>query len=395
MVNFLKLDPYNLYYQDQLIDFLTGSGKSIQYASDAYWEEAFHAIPDLPVKGRLVYWYLRYLKYSQNYKKLNEILSIYYKYCPGSYYAQVIAEEFSKELSSIPSPYNAYSSKDNLYRYVSVNYSKNYVPKLAQRDFSFAYHNNSTYLSKQLNNTMQKIEGNHVLNLALDYIKIGEYKHALTLINYYSKEKKLSQNDKHQLLVVMGDLGGNTYFSMYYTRVLMKHYKIPDDSLLLPKAINSRLYPRPHRSLALIYQNKFSVDEDIIYAVMRQESFFKENAVSSARARGLMQVMPSTGRMLARALRVSKYSLHDPEISIQFGAKFLSDLLNMYGKNLRWSSIAYNGGPGNLRKWKRKYYDGDFNHFLERLPTKESRDYCRIIMANYRNYKVLTQLKQI
>lgn len=395
LVNYLKLYPYNLYYQDKLIDYLTGSGKNIQYATDAFWEEAFQTIPNLPVKGRLVYWYLRYLKYSQNTKRLNEILSQFYKYCPGSYYLQVISEEFSKELSSLQAPSNPFSKKKNLYKYISINYNKNYLNQLVDKDLGFAHYRYAEYMVKRFNYTMQRIEGNSVLNLAVDYIKIGEYRKAMQLIDHYSSENKFSDNERYELLVIMGDLGGNTYFSMYYTRLLMKKYLIPDDTLLLPKSINNRLYPRPHRSLVKIYQDRFSVDEDIIYAVMRQESFFKESAVSSASARGLMQVMPSTGRMLARALKVKRYSLNDPEISIQFGAKFLSDLLGMYKRSLRWSSIAYNGGPGNLRKWKRRYYDGDFNHFLERLPTKETRDYCRIIMSNYRNYKVLTKLKQI
>jgi soluble lytic murein transglycosylase-like protein len=106
-----------------------------------------------------------------------------------------------------------------------------------------------------------------------------------------------------------------------------------------------------------------------------------------------MQVMPATGRFLASKLKVSDYSLHDPEVSIRFGAKFLADLLKNYEGKLTWAAIAYNGGPGNLRKWKRNHYRGDFNHFLEELPSKESRDYCRIIISNYMNYKTLKKLE--
>jgi soluble lytic murein transglycosylase-like protein len=107
-----------------------------------------------------------------------------------------------------------------------------------------------------------------------------------------------------------------------------------------------------------------------------------------------MQVMPSTGKYLASKLNVINYSLHDPEVSIQFGAKFLADLLKQNDNKLTWASIAYNGGPGNLRKWKRNHYKGDFNHFLEELPNKESRDYCRIILSNYTIYKTLKKMEK-
>jgi soluble lytic murein transglycosylase-like protein len=103
--------------------------------------------------------------------------------------------------------------------------------------------------------------------------------------------------------------------------------------------------------------------------------------------------MPSTGKFLAKKLSVGSYSLHDPEVSIRFGAKFLSDLLKSYDNKLKWAAIAYNGGPGNLRKWKRNHYYNDFNHFLEELPNKESRDYCRIIVSNYINYKILRKME--
>jgi soluble lytic murein transglycosylase-like protein len=208
-------------------------------------------------------------------------------------------------------------------------------------------------------------------------------------MNQYAQNNRLNEIQKSELFVAMGDLSGETYLSLYYTRDLMKRYRISDDPVLLPSSITSRLYPRPHQDLVLENSKNFSVEDNIIYAVMRQESFFRESAISSANARGLMQVMPSTGKILAKSLKVNKYSLHDPEISIAFGAKFLADLLKSNQNEIRWATIAYNGGPGNLRKWKRLHYKGDFNHFLENLPSRESRNYCRIVVSNYINYKAL------
>jgi soluble lytic murein transglycosylase-like protein len=98
--------------------------------------------------------------------------------------------------------------------------------------------------------------------------------------------------------------------------------------------------------------------------------------------------MPKTGAWLTSKLKINDYDLLHPETSIQLGAKFFSDLLKKYNNDFRWAAVAYNGGPGNLEKWKKKYYHNDFNYFLEILPVKESRNYCRKTYQNYLHYKI-------
>jgi len=133
----------------------------------------------------------------------------------------------------------------------------------------------------------------------------------------------------------------------------------------------------------------------MVYALMRQESFFKETATSRSNAKGLMQIMPATGKELAQRMGVTDYSLYTPNISIRLGTKFLAYLLKSNEGQLKWASIAYNGGPGNLRKWKKAVYRGDFNHFLEDLPVKESRDYCRIVVSNYYAYDIMKKYHKL
>ena len=378
---------------DALIDFLANSNSnSIAYMPDEYWNRAIEAIPNLPVKGRLIYWYLRYLRFKGVPDKLKYILGSYYYYCPGSYYTAVIAEEFASELKSLPAVDNPTSSKENMFKYLSVHNNTDYVKPLVGQNLSFAYYKDSNELGQRLVAAHTKLETQKSLLTAVEYLKVGEFDRAIFLLDEYANRNNLSENDKFELYVGAGDLSKNTYLSLFYTRQLMKNFKIPDDPLLLPISITSRLYPRPHLDIVKESAKEFSVEEDIVYAIMRQESFFRENAISPSNARGLMQVMPATGRIIAKKLKIQNYSLHDPEVSIKFGTKFIADLLNSYGA-LKWASIAYNGGPGNLRKWKRNHYMNDFNHFLEELPSKESRDYCRIIISNYINYKVLRKLE--
>ena len=85
-----------------------------------------------------------------------------------------------------------------------------------------------------------------------------------------------------------------------------------------------------------------------------------------------MQIMPRTGDWLAGKMKIRNPDLMDPDTNINMGAKFFADLVRTQG-DFRWASIAYNGGPGNLRKWKKRYYKDDFYFFLENLPIEEPR----------------------
>ncbi|MCB1142022.1 MAG: lytic transglycosylase domain-containing protein [Leptospiraceae bacterium] len=393
VLKYLSLYPYDLVYNDYLIDYLAESkSRSIVYAGEKYWDMALSSVPDLPVKGRLIYWYLRYLKYSGKTEKLNDMLSKYYGFCSGSYYTGVIAEEFKKELQALSPPANPLSSKEEFIQYISIKQSTDYVTPLSGKNLDFLISPESKEMEAKINESHTLINSNPWLKTSVEYLRVGQFNEGIYNAHRYFHKENVEERLKNQILVGLGDLSNYTYLSLFYTRLLMKINRISDDILFLPKGIVERLYPTPHLELVKINSAKFGVEKPIVYAIMRQESFFRENAKSPANARGLMQVMPRTGRFLAKSLKVSQYSLHDPEVSIQFGTKFLADLLKNYNNQLRWASIAYNGGPGNLRKWKRRHYKGDFNHFLEELPSKESRDYCRIIISNYINYRNLDRL---
>ena len=391
VMRYLVLNPYDLVYQDRLIDFLVERlPSSIRYAKEKYWEIAISEMPNLPVKGRLVYWYLRFLKQANQEEKLLKLLEDFYKLCPGSYYVTVIEEEFEKELNKLSKIEYPFLNRENLIQYLSRNPLAKWLSEVANKNLDFAYYPSALELLNKIREKKSLIFQNQSLSLAIEYFMIGEFKHGMYLLNAFAKSQKYSEKDLYELYIAAGDASNYTYLYMYYTRVLMKLFFIPDDPLLLPSEITKRLYPRPHRDLVLESAKNFEVEEEIIYAIMRQESFFRENARSPANAKGLMQVMPKTGNYLAKKLNIKTYSLYDPEVSIPMGTKFLADLLKNYEGKLTWASIAYNGGPGNLRKWKRNHYKGDFNHFLEEIPAKESRDYCRVILSNYRNYKLLT-----
>jgi soluble lytic murein transglycosylase-like protein len=143
-------------------------------------------------------------------------------------------------------------------------------------------------------------------------------------------------------------------------------------------------------------QSGFTVDPALIYAIARQESRFDPQAESDSGAIGLMQLMPET----AKALNAKKNTpdkngiedvLYNPEANLELGQRYVRDLLTHadIGGNLITMAVAYNGGPGNLARWRRGVKaEGDPLLFLETLPAGETRGFIEQVLTNYWIYRV-------
>jgi soluble lytic murein transglycosylase-like protein len=137
----------------------------------------------------------------------------------------------------------------------------------------------------------------------------------------------------------------------------------------------------------------FAMDRALIYAFMRQESGFNARAKSPVGARGLMQLMPRTASFVAgdRSLRRrNKSKLYVPEFNLELGQKYLTYLLHdeLVKGDLFHLAVAYNAGPGNLRKWLRKAkFDGDPLLFVESIPWRESRLFVERVLTNFWIYR--------
>ena len=138
-----------------------------------------------------------------------------------------------------------------------------------------------------------------------------------------------------------------------------------------------------------------AVDAAAIYAVARQESRFQVNAVSSAGARGLMQLMPGTAKETANKLGLS-YSAakltSDPLYNATLGASYLDKQLETYGGSLLLAAAAYNAGPGNANKWIKAFGDPRSNEvdpvvWVELIPFQETRTYVKRVFGNYMVYR--------
>ncbi len=180
---------------------------------------------------------------------------------------------------------------------------------------------------------------------------------------------------------------GDYYESIVGLREIFPDYvSRPADSL--PEEAWRLLFPMRYYDIIAAHAVKNKMDPSLILGVIRQESAFEEKAQSPAGARGLMQILPSTGRMLARQARLSRFNtgkLFQPEISIALGARYLASLLQRYGKT-ELALAAYNAGQNRVDQWLKEFEGLDMAEFVERIPYSETRGYVRQVISNKTHY---------
>lgn len=140
-----------------------------------------------------------------------------------------------------------------------------------------------------------------------------------------------------------------------------------------------------------------SVEEPFALSIIRQESVFNPHALSSAKAMGLMQLIPATASRMAKGLGIA-YSpnklLTHPEYNITLGSYYLNSLVENFDGSYILAIASYNAGPGNVRKWNRKYLDprqmdnvDDVIDWIESIPFNETRNYVQRVLENLQVYR--------
>jgi soluble lytic murein transglycosylase len=134
------------------------------------------------------------------------------------------------------------------------------------------------------------------------------------------------------------------------------------------------------------------LDPWLILGVIRQESAFNPRAISRSDARGLMQLLPSTGREVYQRLGLESFRddlLFDPHLNVRLGAQYLGRLAESHQGNLILMLAAYNAGPGRVKRWLQEVSTADWDEFIERLPFEETRLYIKSVLRNYGVYQWL------
>jgi len=153
------------------------------------------------------------------------------------------------------------------------------------------------------------------------------------------------------------------------------------------------LYPLGYWDLVLPAARSRGLDPLFVAALIRQESMFDPEAVSPADAHGLMQLLPSTARRVAASLGTpspaNTQALHHPPLNVELGTALLKSLLEQYGGSRVKALAAYNAGEDAVAKWERRYAGRDSDEFVELISYRETRDYVKGVLSNYRRYRRL------
>lgn len=158
------------------------------------------------------------------------------------------------------------------------------------------------------------------------------------------------------------------------------------------KISKTYMYPKQYADIVRKVSSKYDVEENLIYSIIKVESNFKKDVSSKAGAKGLMQVMDSTAEEVSKQIDIENFEidmLYEPQVNIEIGTKYFSNLLKKYNDNVNISLIAYNAGQGNVDKWlanKTITYDQES---LNNIPYEETRVYWQKVLREYNSYNII------
>lgn len=149
-----------------------------------------------------------------------------------------------------------------------------------------------------------------------------------------------------------------------------------------------RWYPLTYETIIVRRSREHGLDPYLVAAVIRAESRFRPQATSQQGARGLMQIMPETGKWAAEQMEVDFHPdyLYDPEYNIRIGCWYLANLVKEFEGDTVLALAAYNGGRNNVQKWlNERQWTGE-SRTLEQIPFQETRHYVAAVLLDYKRY---------
>ena len=156
-------------------------------------------------------------------------------------------------------------------------------------------------------------------------------------------------------------------------------------------------FPMPYRAAMERDSRENELDPFLVAALIRQESEFNARVISYANAYGLMQVMPATGRELARRLKIKSFRTSDlltPDRNMQLGTYYFRSLLNQLNGEAVFALAAYNAGKSRVDQWRQRGTFHEPSEFIETIPFDQTRTYVQVVLRNadvYRRFYAGTQ----
>ncbi|GAC1623036.1 MAG: tetratricopeptide repeat protein [Candidatus Acidiferrum sp.] len=176
---------------------------------------------------------------------------------------------------------------------------------------------------------------------------------------------------------------------MAYARIIIPSFESRKFSDL-PVAAWKALYPLPYEAALRREAARNDFDPMLAAGLIRQESTFQADAVSHANAIGLMQILPKTGKLLAKQLKVryTKTQLFNPDYNIELGMLYIANLVRLTGAP-EFAAAAYNAGEDRIALWKSERPYEEIPEVVESIPFTETREYVQIVLRNAELYRMI------
>jgi soluble lytic murein transglycosylase len=159
----------------------------------------------------------------------------------------------------------------------------------------------------------------------------------------------------------------------------------------VPPDVLRVIFPLDYWPLITKYADQYKLDRYLMAALMAQESTFTAEIRSFANAYGLMQIIPSTGRIYARKLGITPFStamLRQPEVNVQIGMRYFAELMERFG-GAHFALASYNAGEGRVARWSAERPGVPQDEFIDDIPFRETQNYVKRILGTAEDYRYL------
>jgi soluble lytic murein transglycosylase len=160
----------------------------------------------------------------------------------------------------------------------------------------------------------------------------------------------------------------------------------------LPRPYWEALFPKAYWTDLRKYSVLNGLDPYLVASLIRQESEFNALALSHANAVGLMQLLPKTGKSVAKQVKLRGYSapqLFTPAVNLELGTRYFKDMIDKYNGQFEYALAAYNAGTDRVGDWLGQGHYRDPQEFVESIPFTETREYVQAILRNASMYRQL------
>ncbi len=347
----------------------------IKYANLDFddFEELSDMLLEIKRETDPVFWQLRWLKAWYYYKTNKKEL------CLKTFHKLLDCPDLSLRVPAIYWFYNLQEQEPELLK----NYPFSYYSVISFQDYQF-YQKKKTAFISFFRDSVSENYLNHYLNLKKIYLH-GFTPEALGYAQDLLKREgnRLNQSESSLLKVIESLLlyQQKKYQSAFYR---FSQNFAPLEEIIVPNFLAFLVFPKEHYDLIRQKAQEFGISDKLVLAIIRQESFFNHQAVSTAKAMGLMQLLPSTAKTMSTELSIAdeNTSLFEPERNIMLGIAYFKKLLLKYDQRLYLTLAAYNAGDAVVDRWLQLMPDLSEELFIENIPYSETRGYVKTIIRN-------------